>query len=148
MRTYSIDLRERIVLARERGVGTAEVARLFKVSSRSIQRYCKQHRLSGHIQPQARGGYRKSRLSPYEKRVGKWIAQNNEISLREIQDRLAQEHGLIISMTALWHRIDRLGLTYKKNPARRRARPARSAKSAPGVAPKAKKLGGPKTGFP
>ena len=41
MRTYSIDLRERIVAARAHGHSAAATAQLFKLSKRSVERYCK-----------------------------------------------------------------------------------------------------------
>jgi transposase len=45
--------------------------------------------------------------------------------LRQLQQRCEQQLQIQIGTNALWHRIDRLGLSYKKNDARRRARSAR-----------------------
>jgi transposase len=45
--------------------------------------------------------------------------------LRQLQQRCQERLDVHIGVNALWHRIDRLGLSYKKNDARRRARSAR-----------------------
>jgi transposase len=45
--------------------------------------------------------------------------------LRQLQQRCREHLEVHIGLNALWHRIDRLGLRYKKNDARRRARSAR-----------------------
>jgi transposase len=47
------------------------------------------------------------------------------LSLAELQQRCAAQLEVSIGVTALWHRLRHLGLSYKKNDARRRARPPR-----------------------
>jgi transposase len=44
--------------------------------------------------------------------------------LSELQKRCWERLNVAIGITALWHRLERLGLSYKKNDARRRARSA------------------------
>jgi transposase len=44
--------------------------------------------------------------------------------LSEIQQRCLEQLRVPIGLTALWHRLEHLGLSYKKNDARRRARSA------------------------
>jgi transposase len=39
-------------------------------------------------------------------------------------ERLSKQLDIRIGTTALWHRLEKLGLSYKKNAARRRARAA------------------------
>ena len=70
------------------------------------------------------GGYRRSKLADYDATLEAWIEQRDDISLVELQQRCAEELGVGISVNALWHRLKRLGLSYKKNDARHRARPA------------------------
>jgi hypothetical protein len=52
-----------------------------------------------------------------------------------------------VGNTALWHRLEKLGLSYKKNAARRRARPGGPPGRPPKLAPRAGKLGARKTGL-
>jgi transposase len=47
------------------------------------------------------------------------------LSLVQLQQRCQDRLGVSIGLTALWHRLHRLGLSYKKNDARRRAGSAR-----------------------
>jgi len=51
-----------------------------------------------------------------------WIAAQTDLTLVELQERLRRELEIDLSITALWHRLRRLGLSFKKNAARRRAR--------------------------
>jgi len=140
-KSYSLDLRRKVVAARASGHGVEESARIFGISRRTVWRYCKAHELTGHLQPKRRGGYRKSPLAAYEKSLRRWIKQQNDITLVAMQARIAHEYGLSASVTALWRQVDRLNLSYKKNAARRRARSARSAGGPEKMAAKAKKLG-------
>jgi transposase len=125
MRPLSQDLRQRIIAARERGVGIGEVCRRFGVSRKSVERFWKQYRLSGICQPKQIGGYRRSRLEQHDRTLRRWIGQQADLTLSQLQARCRQELNVAIGLTALWHRLEKLGLSYKKNHARRRARSAR-----------------------
>jgi len=122
MRPLSEDLRRRIIAARAHGEGTGEVCQRFQVSRKSVERFWLQHQRTGHCRPKQIGGYRRSRLRPHEATLRRWIAQQADLTLAELQHRCGTELGIKIGITALWHRLDRLGLSYKKNDARRRAR--------------------------
>ena len=122
MRPLSQDLRQRIIAARERGEGTGEVCKRFGVSRKSVERFWKQHCLTGHCRPQKIGGYRRSRLEKHDRTLGGWIAAQPDLTLSELQNRCLERLKVAIGITALWHRLERLGLSYKKNDARRRAR--------------------------
>jgi transposase len=122
MRPLSQDLRQRIIAARERGEGTGEVCRRFGVSRKSVERFWNQHRHTGQCQPRQIGGYRRSRLQKHDRTLRGWIKAQSDLTLTELQKRCLEELRVSIGITALWHRIDRLGLSYKKNDTRRRAR--------------------------
>jgi len=124
MRPLSEDLRARVIAARESGAGTGEVCQRFGVSRKSVERFWKQHGLVGHCRPKQIGGYRRSRLRPHERTLRRWIARQADLTLAELQQRCGKQLGIKIGITALWHRLDRMGLSYKKNDARRRARAA------------------------
>ena len=125
MRPLSQDLRQRIVAARQRGTGTGEVCRRFAVSRKSVERFWKQPRLTGNCWPNQIGGYRRSRLEKHDRTLRRWIGVQADLTLRQLQARCRQELHVAIGLTALWHRLEKLGLSYKKNHARRRARSAR-----------------------
>jgi transposase len=144
MQTYSRDLRERIVAGRQQGQSAQEIARRFGVSKRSVERFWKKYLDTGAIEPKQRGGYRRSRLEKHDRKLRGWIRQKADLTLAELRERIAHELSIKLGTTALWHRLERLGLSYKKKPARLRARPARPATGTPPVAPRAQKLGSPK----
>ena len=124
MRPLSQDLRERIIAAREGGDGTGEVCQRFGVSRKSVERFWNQHRQTGQCQPKQIGGYRRSRLQKHDRTLRRWIAGQPDLTLSEIQQRCLEQLRVPIGLTALWHRLEYLGLSYKKNDARRRARSA------------------------
>ncbi len=125
MKPLSEDLRQRIVRAREKGEGVGEVAKRFGVSRSSVERFWRQHQKNGHCRAQKVGGYRRSRLEGQDRLLRRWLTEQVDITLREVQQRCREQLDVRIGLNALWHRIDRLGLSYKKNDARRRARAAR-----------------------
>jgi transposase len=124
MKPLSEDLRSRIIQARQQGAHTGEVSKRFGVSRKSVQRFWRQHQRTGHCQPKQIGGYRRSRLAAHGRTLRRWIARQADLTLAELQHRCQAELGVQLGLTALWHQLDRLGLSYKKNDARRRARPA------------------------
>lgn len=126
MRPLSQDLRERIIAARERGAGTGEVCQRFGVSRKSVERFWKQHSLTGACHPKQIGGYRRSKLEKHDRTLRRWIAKQSDLTLSELQKRCLEQLQVTIGITALWHRLEQLGLSYKKNDARRRARSAGS----------------------
>jgi transposase len=124
MRPLSQDLRQRIVAARERGAGTGEVSRRFGVSRKSVERFWKQHSVTGACLPKQIGGYRRSRLEKHDRTLRRWIAGQPDLTLGELRKRCLELLNVAIGTTALWHRLEQLGLSYKKNESRRRARSA------------------------
>ena len=125
MRPLSQDLRQRIITARAHGAGTGEVCKRFGVSRKSVERFWRQHCRTGQCLPKQIGGYRRSRLAEHDRVVQRWIETQPDLTLAELQHRCRAQLHVTIGITALWHRLRRLGLSYKKNDARRRARPAR-----------------------
>ena len=121
MKSYSVDLRERIVVARGRGDSAAEVARRFGVSKRSVERYWNLQQQNGSVVGRRRGGYRRSVLEGHDERLRQWIEKEPGLTLAQLGERIRKQLHLSLGPTALWHRLERLGLSYKKNAARRRA---------------------------
>lgn len=122
MQPLSQDLRQRIILARERGEATGEVCQRFGVSRKSVQRFWKQYCLTGECRPKKIGGYRRSRLQKHDRTLCRWVAHQSDLTLAELQNLCRQQLQIKIGINALWHRLNQLGLSYKKNDARRRAR--------------------------
>jgi len=122
MKAYSQDLRKRVIAAREQGQSGASVARRYNLCVRTVERYWERYQQSGMIDAKRRGGYRRSRLEGHDGQLLRWLNQKNDLSLVELQNRCSKELQVTISIHALWHRLKRIGLSSKKNDARRRAR--------------------------
>lgn len=121
MKPYSEDLRERIVKGRQQGESVIELSKRFGVSKSSVERYCHLHQRTGQCVAGKVGGYRRSRLEAHDKTLLGWIKKKKDITLVQMQARCLKEMGIRIGINALWHRLDHLDLSYKKNPARRGA---------------------------
>src|SRR5882724_13424402 len=102
MRPLSQDLRQRIIAARERGEGTGEVCKRFGVSRKSVERFWKEHCLTGACQPKKIGGYRRSRLAKHDGTLRHWIAAQADLTLGELQQRCLRQLKVAIGITALW----------------------------------------------
>jgi transposase len=130
MRAYSQDLRERVLRALERGERPADVSVRFEVSRGWVREVRRQLREEGRRSSLRIGGHRKSLLAPVEPELRKWIAEQPDLALAEMRERLAREFGITIKIPALWHQLNKWGLSYKKNSSRQRARAARRATGA------------------
>lgn len=126
MQAYSQDLRERVLRALERGERPTEIGRRLEVSREWVYMVRNRLRDSGVRHSFQIGGHRVSRLEPLKETIHKWIAANVDLTLAEMVDRL-KKRGVVIKVPALWHQLNKWGLSYKKNSARQRARAGRRA---------------------
>jgi len=113
MHAYSQDLRDRVLRALERGERPTAIARRFEVSRMWVYRVRERWQEGGVRGSLRMGGHRRSRLVGWEPRVRDWIEQAPDLTLAETCRRLA-EQGVTIRVPALWHQLDRWGLTFKK----------------------------------
>jgi transposase len=67
------------------------------------------------------GGYRRSRIAHMEQTLRSWIKEQADLTLAQLCERLAAQ-GIQIKVPALWHQLNKWGLSFKKNAARQRAR--------------------------
>ena len=132
MAAYSQDLRDRVLRAVDRGDGVTSIASRFEVSVRWVDEVKRRYLRHGERSSRPVGGYRTSRIAGMERQIRAWIKKEADLTLAEICERLSQ-HGIMIKVPALWHQLNKWGLSFKKNPARQRARARRREESAAGV---------------
>ena len=134
MHAYSQDLRDRVLRALARGERPTAIARRLEVSR--VWVYQVRHRLEaeGLRCSLPMGGYRRSRIAHLEAKMRAWIKAEPDLTLAQLCERLATEEGITIKVPALWHQLDKWDLSFKKNPARQRARTRRRASGASGMA--------------
>lgn len=124
MQSYSQDLRERVLRALERGDRPTVIAARFEVSREWVYQVKNRFKNEGLRYSFPIGGHRKSRLVPMEDQIRSWIKEEVDITLSELCDRISKQ-GIDIKVPALWHQLDKWGLSFKKNSTRQRARSRR-----------------------
>jgi transposase len=127
---YSQDLRDRVLAALERKESPTQIALRFEVSRDFVHEVKKRFEREGLRDSRPQGGYRTSCVAPFEAQLREWIKEQPDLTLAELCKRLAGEE-VSIKESALWHQLNKWGLTFKKNSRRRRAVPARRGSSAP-----------------
>jgi transposase len=129
MQSYSQDLRERVLWALDRGERPSSIARRLEVSRVWVYQVRDRAQKSGKRSSFQIGGHRRSRVAEMETVLRAWIEAEPDLALAEMSARLA-EQDVLIKPGALWHQLNKWNLTFKKNPARQRARARRRAAGA------------------
>jgi len=123
--TYSQDLRNRVLAARDRGLKTKQVAVLFCVSASWVRRVLQLRREEGRTTPKPRGGALNVKIDT--ERLRQLVREQPDATTRELHARL----GIACSESAVGVALLRLGLSFKK----RRSTPrSRTAPTSPSVA--------------
>jgi transposase len=104
MSAYSQDLRDRVLDALERGERPSAIALRFVVSRSWVYRVRARLHKDGKRSALQLGGYRRSRIEPFEQRVRCWIQEQADLTLAEMCVRLG-ELGVQIKVAALWHQL-------------------------------------------
>jgi transposase len=129
MQPYSQDLRERVLWALDRGERPSSIARRLEVSRVWVYQVRDRAQKSGKRTSFQIGGHRRSRVAELESVLRAWIEVEPDLALSELSARLAKQ-DVVIKPGALWHQLNKWHLTFKKNPARQRARARGRAASA------------------
>lgn len=126
VKPYSLDLRERVVAAIAAGESCRAVAERFDVSVSSVVKWAQRQRATGSPAALPMGGRRPFALADERAFVLQRLNEAPDLTLRALARELA-DRGLVVSYFAVWHFCAREGFTFKKNPARQRARSRRRA---------------------
>lgn len=135
-KSYSGDLRERVIEAVELGASRREAAERFEVSVSSAVKWLQRWRESGSAAPKPRGGS----VSPLEEhgaRVLDVVAERPDLTLVETVAELRKQR-IRTSRSSLWRFLDRHGVTLKKKPASRGMAASRCDPRAPTLDPRAR----------
>ena len=122
MRAIPLPSRQRIIQLYEQGKSTRDIAEFFGFCVAAVRRVRQQFKQRGTLQPQTHLCGRQTLLTDGRKaRLQKLVAAQPDATLAELGARL--DRPFRTSTMDLWLR--KLGLTYKKNAARRRTEPPR-----------------------
>ena len=115
MKAYSKDPRVRVLDAVDRGVPRAEVARLFRVSPRSIKRWLRRRRAPGHLAASPRAGAPAGEMGPLRAGLLPQLEAHPDATLAEHCARWEQASGVRVSAATMSRVIARdLGWTREK----------------------------------
>ena len=126
MKAIPVAVRERILKLYEQGKSTAEIAAWSGHCVAAVRRVRQHFKTRGTVKPQTHLCGRKTLLTAQRKAcLQQLVAEQPDVTLAELGTRLDRSFGT--STIDLW--LGRLGLSYKKNAARRRAAPARRGRT-------------------
>jgi transposase len=116
MRAYSLDLRQKVVAAVERGDSTIEeVASAFGVGQTFVKKMLRQHRETGDLGPHPHGGGQTRRLSDkHLKLLRQEVARRPDKTAAALRDHLEERASVTVSRPTVSRALSRLGLSRKK----------------------------------
>ncbi len=114
---YFLDLRKKVFSAWQAGEGSQrELAKRFNVSLSFIRDLSRRYKETGTIAPKPQGGDRRSKLQEKEQKIVKEIVESkNELYLREIQNIIQNQTGIVISVSSLCRTLQKRQLRRQKN---------------------------------
>jgi transposase len=115
MKPYSIDLRERVVSAIEKGDSSfRKVAECFAVSKNCVERWVIQKRTEGHVVPRKQGGS-VSAVMEHKAQLMTIFEKQTDATLAEYCELLFDETELWVSQSTMCRAFQKLNLVRKKN---------------------------------
>jgi transposase len=130
MKTYSQDLREKMLAALDRGMPRKEAVGIFGVSPATLKRWLRRRRETGSVVPKRRPGMRPRIGASADERRTLWrqLEEHPEATLEEHRELWERERGVRVSVATMSRAIRRLGWTYKQ---RRWEQPSATRKHGP-----------------
>ena len=125
MKSYSMDLRERILRDCDAGMGTREVATKYTVSESWVRRLKQRRRETGEVAPRRAGSRRPLKWLAHADRLQQLVAERPDATLQELREQL----GLQVSLPPLWRALRALQFTFKKKSSARPSRIGRMSTS-------------------
>jgi transposase len=114
MKPYSMDLRERVVSAIEKGDSSfRKVAQRFAASKNCVERWVIQKRTEGHVVPRKQGGSVSAAME-HKAQLMVIFKEQTDATLAEYCERLFDATGLWVSQSTMCRTFQKLGLPRKK----------------------------------
>ncbi|MBD0390524.1 MAG: transposase [Nostoc sp. C3-bin3] len=115
MKSYSVELREKIVAAHpEKNISIRKVANIFSVSKSLVQKLVKQQKVEGNLQSKRRGKPQFSHLTNADIELTELVASHPDATLRELCELFADKTGNWVGRSAMCRALQKLGLNRKK----------------------------------
>ena len=115
MKSYSVDLREKIVAAHlHKNLSIRKVANIFSVSKSLVQKLVKQQKIEGNLQSKPRGKPQFSYLTNADIELTELVESHPAATLIELCELFADKTGNWVSRSAMCRGLQKLGLNRKK----------------------------------
>lgn len=117
MKAYSIDLRQKLVDAYEKGnISQRKLAKQFGVAASFVQKIMKQYRETGDLSPRVRQEQTPTKLNAEQLEILRQMVEaENDATLEELREKLHEQTGVLIARSTVDRMVKRLGFTFKKN---------------------------------
>jgi transposase len=116
MKAYSVDLRERVLAALDRGMPRSEVVSTFQVSLATLKRWHTARRATGDFTPQRpSGGFEPTITPDQHQQLRAQVAAFPDATLAEHAAHWNAAHATTISQWTIGRAIRGLGLSRKKS---------------------------------
>src|SRR6266436_3676047 len=113
---YSEDLRRRVIETMHGGATIPDAAEQCGVSISSVVRFLRLHRDTGSVSAAKFGGYKEFALAAHEELVRSLIGEQPDITLAELETRLAKKK-VLVGKSSISRFLHHLKLPFKKKSA-------------------------------
>jgi len=115
MKSYSQDLRERIVASRQEGKSLKWLAETFQVSLSSVKRYIRQVRLTGSVAPIQQQRKQPQIRGDYEAQLTAQVVRMDDATLAAHSEEWERTTGMHVSRATMCRALQRIRQTRKKD---------------------------------
>jgi transposase len=115
-RSYSADLRSRVLTAIDGGGSAKGVARLFQVSVSYIYKALARREATGETEARPQRNRQSLKLGAHHAAIAAEVARRPDVTLAELRAWLLEHHQVAASLGLMHNTLVRLGLTRKKRP--------------------------------
>lgn len=115
MKPYSVDLREKIVNAYERGdTSVRKVAVQFGVAKSYVQKLLLLKKTQGHLEPKKQGGALKGQLDEYSSELAAMVQSHPDATLAEYCEYFGEQYNVWVCSSVMCCALQKQQLTRKK----------------------------------
>jgi transposase len=114
-RSYSTDLRSRVLAGVDGGSPAKSVAQLFQVSVSYIYKARARRVATGETEARSQRNHQALKLVAHHEAIAAEVARQPDVTLAELRAWLLATHGVFASLGLMHNTLARLGLTRKKS---------------------------------
>ena len=113
-RSYSTDLRVRVIGAISGDLSARQAAARFGIGVSTAVAWYRRYRETGEVAARKQGQAGGSKLDAHEAFILALVRERPDISLAEIAERLAEERAVSACPATVWYFLERRGMSFKK----------------------------------